>query len=363
MNKKLLEPTQIGDLQLNNRIALAPMTRTRAEPDGTPNDLMAEYYGQRAAAGLVIAEATGVDSSAIAWMGMPGAYQESHVVGWKKVTDAVHAKGSKIFLQIWHPGRATHSLLINGQQPVAPSAIRLENNETHTPEGKKPYEDPRALNLEEIPGIIAMFKQAAEIAKAADFDGVEIHSANGYLLDQFLQSKTNHRTDAYGGSIENRYRLLDEVVQAVAEVFPLNRIAVRLSPNGVFDDMGSPDFREQFTYVAEQLNGYGLAYLHVMDGLGFGFHELGAPMTLLDFRTVFNGPLMGNCGYTQETAEKAISDGHADMIAFGRPFISNPDLVERFSNDVPLSPEAEPSTWYSSSTAKGYTDFAKAGPQ
>jgi len=357
MSSALLEPTQIGDIQLNNRIVLAPMTRTRAETDGTPNDLMAEYYAQRAAAGLVITEATGVDKSAIAWMGMPGAYQESHVGGWKKVTDAVHAKGSKIFLQIWHPGRATHSLLINGQQPVAPSAIRLENSETHTPEGKKDYELPRALELEEIPGIIAMFKQAAELAKAADFDGVEIHSANGYILDQFLQSKTNHRTDAYGGSLENRYRLLDEVIQAVAEVFPLNRIAVRLSPNGAFDDMGSPDYREQFTYVAKQLNGYALAYLHVMDGLAFGFHELGAPMTLSEFRAVFKNPLMGNCGYTQETAEAAVSDGHADMIAFGRPFISNPDLVERFSTGDPLNPDADPSTWFSSSTAEGYTDF------
>jgi len=360
MNSHLLEPIQIGDIQLSNRIVLAPMTRTRAEEDGVPGDLMAEYYAQRAGAGLVIAEATGVDASAIAWMGMPGAYQESHVAGWKKVTDSVHAKGSKIFLQIWHPGRATHSLLINGQQPVAPSAIRLENSETHTPEGKKPYEVPRALDLEEIPKIIAMFKQAAELAKAADFDGVEIHAANGYILDQFLQSKTNHRTDVYGGSIESRYRLLDEVVQALTEAFPPNRIAVRLSPNGVFDDMGSPDFREQFTYVAAQLNGYGLAYLHVMDGLAFGFHELGDPMTLSEFRTVFDGSLMGNCGYTQETAEKAVSDGHADMIAFGRPFISNPDLVERFAGNIPLSLEADPSMWYSSSTAQGYTDFATA---
>ena len=360
MTSHLLEPVKIGDLQLNNRIALAPMTRTRASADGTPGDLMAEYYAQRASAGLVIAEATGVDVSAIAWMGMPGAYKDSHLEGWKKITDAVHAKGGTIFLQIWHPGRATHSLLIGGQQPVAPSAIRLENSETHTPEGKKEYEVPRALDLEEIPGIIAMFKQGAELAKAANFDGVEIHSANGYLLDQFLQSKTNHRTDAYGGSIEKRYRLLDEVVQTVTEVFPANRVGVRLSPNGVFDDMGSPDYREQFTYVAQQLNAYGLAYLHVMDGLAFGFHELGNPMTLAEFRTVFKGPLMGNCGYTQETAEQALADGHADMIAFGRPFISNPDLVERFANNVELSPEADPSTWYSSSTAEGYTDFATA---
>jgi len=360
MNSPLLESTQIGDIPLNNRIALAPMTRTRAEEGGTPGDLMAEYYAQRAGAGLVIAEATGVDVSAIAWMGMPGVYQEHHVTGWKKTTEAVHAKGSKIFLQLWHPGRATHSLLINGRQPVAPSAVRLENSETHTPEGKKPYEMPRALDLDEIPGLIAMFKQAAELAKAADFDGVEIHSANGYILDQFLQSKTNLRTDAYGGSIEKRYRLLDEVVRAVTEVFPPSRVAVRLSPNGVFDDMGSSDYREQFSYVAEQLNHFGLAYLHVMDGLAFGFHELGDPMTLPEFRAVFDGPLMANCGYTQETAEKAVSDGHADMVAFGRPFISNPDLVERFAGNVPLNPEADPSTWYSSSTAEGYTDFSSA---
>ncbi|MDF7822947.1 alkene reductase [Pontiellaceae bacterium B12227] len=360
MTQNLLEPTQIGDLQLNNRIALAPMTRTRAAGDGTPGDLMAAYYAQRASAGLVIAEATGVDVSAIAWMGMPGAYQESHLAGWKKTTEAVHASGGKIFLQIWHPGRATHSLLIDGRQPVAPSAIRLENSETHTPEGKKPYEVPRALGLKEIPEIIAMFKRGAELAKAADFDGVEIHSANGYLLDQFLQSKTNHRTDAYGGSIESRYRLLDEVVQAVTEVYPANRVGVRLSPNGVFDDMGSPDYREQFTYAAQQLDAYGLAYLHVMDGLAFGFHELGDPMTLAEFRAVFNGPLMGNCGYTPETAEAAVSEGHADLIAFGRPYISNPDLVERIAGGIPLNPEADPSTWYSSNTAEGYTDFTTA---
>ena len=357
MTKQLLTPTQIGDLLLRNRVILAPMTRTRATPDGCPTELMAEYYGQRASAGLVIAEATGVDGSAIAWMNMPGIYKDEHVEGWKKTTQVVHKKGGKIFLQLWHPGRATHSLLINGQQPVAPSAIRLENNETHTPDGSKPYEVPRALELEEIPQIIAMFVKAAGLAKAAGFDGIEIHSANGYILDQFLQSKTNHRTDEYGGSIENRYRLLDEVVRAVGQIFAFDRIGVRLSPNGIFDDMGSSDYREQFTYAAKQLNQYGLAYLHVMDGLAFGFHELGEPMTLQEFRAVFKGPIMGNCGYTEETAEKAITEGHADMIAFGRPFISNPDLVERFASNSPLADDADPSTWYSSSTAEGYTDF------
>jgi 2,4-dienoyl-CoA reductase-like NADH-dependent reductase (Old Yellow Enzyme family) len=198
------------------------------------------------------------------------------------------------------------------------------------------------------------------MTKTAGFDGLEIHSANGYLLDEFLQSKTNHRTDRYGGSIENRYRILGEVVSACTELWPANRVGVRLAPNGVFNDMGSPDYREQFTYVAEQLDQFGLAYLHVMDGLAFGFHELGAPMTLTDIRKVFRGPLIGNCGYTREIAEQAIDQAHADLIAFGRPFISNPDLVERFANDWPLNPEADMSFWYSPTGAKGYTDFPMA---
>ena len=213
-------------------------------------------------------------------------------------------------------------------------------------DGKQPHETPRALETAEIPGIVADYREAAERAKDGGFDGVEIHSANGYLLDSFLQSKTNHRSDQYGGSIENRYRLLHEVVTAITEVWPANRVAVRLSPNGAFNDMGSPDYREQFTHVAQRLDSFGLAYLHVMDGLAFGFHELGEPMILKDFRGVFSGPLMGNCGYDQATAEQRIADGDADLIAFGRPFISNPDLVYRFANDLELNPDAEMSTWY-----------------
>ena len=209
------------------------------------------------------------------------------------------------------------------------------------------HEIPRALETVEIPKIVEDYRQAAERALTAGFDGVEIHSANGYLLDQFLQSKTNHRTDVYGGSIENRYRFLGEVVDAVTSVLPMNRVAVRIAPNGGFNDMGSPDYHEQFTYVASQLDTYGLAYLHVMDGTGFGFHELGEPMTLRDFRNVFHGPLMGNVGYTEATAEAAIASGNADLIAFGRPFISNPDLVRRFANDWPLAEPADMSTWYS----------------
>jgi 2,4-dienoyl-CoA reductase-like NADH-dependent reductase (Old Yellow Enzyme family) len=205
--------------------------------------------------------------------------------------------------------------------------------------------------------VVEDYRQASERARAAGFDGIEVHSANGYLLDTFLQSRTNHRTDRYGGSVENRCRLLQEVIESVATVWPANRVGVRLSPNGSFNDMGSPDYREQFTHAASRLDKYGLAYLHVMDGLGFGFHELGEPMTLSEFRKVFHGPLIGNCGYTRETAEGVVADGLADLIAFGRPFISNPDLVQRFKHRWPLAEPADVSDWYMPNGAKGYTDF------
>ena len=209
--------------------------------------------------------------------------------------------------------------------------------------------------------MVEEYRLAAARAKQAGFDGVEVHGANGYLIDQFLQSKTNHRTDAYGGSVENRTRFMQEVVTAVNSEWPAHRIGVRLSPNGAFNDMGSPDFREQFLDAASQLNQFGLAYLHVVDGLGFGFHNLGEAMSLSEFRTVFSGPLMGNCGYTLETANATITAGDADLIAFGRPFISNPDLVERFQNGWPLAAEADMSVWYTPIGTKGYTDFQKYG--
>ena len=272
----------------------------------------------------------------------------------------MHENDGKIFLQLWHCGRASHSSFHNGQAAVAPSAIKLNGDYIHTPEGKKEYETPRALSTEELPGIVDEYRQAAVRAKEAGFDGVEVHSANGYLLDEFLQSKTNHRTDAYGGSVENRFRMLGEVVTAVSEVFPSSRVGVRLSPNGVFNDMGSEDYREQFIYAAKQLDSFGLAYLHVMDGLAFGFHELGDPMTLRDFRAVFSAPLIGNCGYTKETAEEAVSKADADLIAFGRLYISNPDLVHRFRENLELNPEADMSYWYTPAGAKGYTDFPTA---
>ena len=356
---KLLETFNLNGLALQNRIAMAPMTRARAGEQRIPNQVMAEYYAQRASAGLLITEATTISEQANGWNQSPGIYTDAMAEGWRKVIDAVHAKGGTIFIQLWHCGRASHSSFHGGELAVAPSAIKINDEYIHTPKGKQTHETPRALRTEEIPGIIEDYRQAAERAKAAGFDGVEIHSANGYLLDTFLQSKTNHRTDRYGGSVENRYRLLDEIVQVVSEVWTASRVGVRLSPNGVYNDMGSPDYREQFTFVASQLDRFGLAYLHVMDGLAFGYHELGEPMTLDEFRQVFQGPLIGNCGYTQEIAEKAIAEGRADMIAFGRPFISNPDLVERFANGWSLNPEADMATWYSPTGSKGYTDFPK----
>ena len=356
MNTHLLSPFDLQGLPLRNRVVMAPLTRGRAGSERIPNDLMREYYMQRASAGLIIAEATTISEQGIGWVDSPGIYNDAQVAGWKKITDALHAKGSSIFLQFWHCGRASHSSFHCGKPAVSASAIKINGDYIHTPEGKQPYETPRALETNEVATVVEDYRRAAERAKAAGFDGIEIHSANGYLLDQFLQSKTNQRTDCYGGSLENRFRLLKEVLEAVCTVWPSNRVGVRLSPNGVFNDMGSPDFRETFLYAASQLNTFSLAYLHVMDGLEFGFHQLGEPMTLADFRTAFHGPIMGNCGYTAESAEAAIANGAADLIAFGRPFLSNPDLVERFANSWELNPPAEMSAW-SAPTAEGYTDF------
>tara|TARA_Y100000385_G_scaffold52422_1_gene49579 strand:+ start:491 stop:1618 length:1128 start_codon:yes stop_codon:yes gene_type:complete len=357
--RQLLQPFEMHELTLANRVVMAPLTRSRSGENRIPNALMAKYYSQRATAGLIVSEATTISSQANGWNHSPGIYTDKMVDGWRIVTDAVHAEGGRIFLQLWHMGRASHSDFHNGELPVAPSAIPINGDGIHTPDGqKKRYETPRALETSEIPKIVEDYRLAANRAKAAGFDGVEVHSANGYLLDQFLQSKTNHRTDGYGGSIENRYRFLGEVVNSVTSVFPANRVAVRIAPNGSFNDMGSPDYREQFTYVARQLDNFGLAYLHVMDGTGFGFHELGEPMTLRDFRNLFHGPLMGNVGYTQESAEAAITSGIADLIAFGRPFISNPDLVERYKNDWPLAEPADMSAWYSFDE-RGYADYPK----
>lgn len=358
-DQPLLKPYQLFDISLANRIVMAPLTRSRAGKSRIPNSLMAEYYAQRSSAGLIISEATTISRQANGWCESPGIYTDEMTDGWKRIVDAVHAAGGHIFLQLWHMGRASHSSFHGGQPAVAPSAIAIHEPHINTPVGKQPHEVPRALETAEIPVVVEDYRLAAARAKKAGFDGVEVHGANGYLIDQFLQSKTNHRKDAYGGSVENRTRFLQEVVTAVNSEWPAHRIGVRLSPNGAFNDMGSTDFREQFTYAASQLNHFGLAYLHVVDGLGFGFHNLGEAMTLSEFRRVFSGPLMGNCGYTLDSANAAITAGNADLIAFGRPFISNPDLVERFQNGWPLAAEADMSAWYSPLGGQGYTDFPK----
>jgi len=344
----LFRSFDLRGLPLRNRIVMSPLTRSRAGEQRMPNVLMAEYYAQRATAGLIVTEATVISNQGIGWRNSPGIYSDEQAEAWKIVVDAVHSAAAPIFLQLWHCGRASHSSFHeHGELPVAPSAIKINGDHIYTPIGKQPYETPRALETDEVAAIVEDYRRAAQRAKIAGFDGVEIHAANGYLIDQFLQSKTNHRTDRYGGSAENRYRLLDETVKAILTVWPSVRLGVHLAPNGNYNDMGSPDFRETFLYVAQQLNRYGLAYLHVVDGLGFGFHGLGTPMTLEEFRGVFEGPLMGNCGYTQETAEAAIENRVADLISFGRPFLSNPDLVERFEHGWPLNPPASTKVWYS----------------
>ncbi len=352
----LLSPFDLRGLPLRNRVVMAPLTRARAGRERVPNELMVEYYTQRASAGLIVAEATTISEQGFGWVDSPGIYNEAQVAGWAKITAALRARGTPIFLQLWHCGRASHSSFHGGQPAVSASAIEIVGDTIHTPIGKQPYEVPRALETGEVAAVVEDYRRAAERAKAAGFDGVEIHAANGYLIHQFLDSKTNHRTDCYGGSVENRYRFLREIVEAILSVWPAARVGVRLSPNGNFNDMGAPDFRETFTYAAAQLDAYGLAYLHVVDGLASGFHEQGVPMTLAEFRAVFTGPLMGNCGYTQATAEEAIAAGHADLIAFGRPYLSNPDLVERFANGWELNPPADVKAW-SAPTAEGYTDF------
>lgn len=355
----LLSPVSLGGLTLKNRIAMAPMTRARAGIERLPNAKMAKYYCDRASAGLLISEGVAISEQALGWNQSPGIYTDAMRDAWRDVVSAVHAADGVIFCQLWHCGRSSHSSFrVDGSPAVAPSAIVINGDYIHTPIGKQAHEVPRALETSEIAGVVEDYRRAAERAKQAGFDGVELHGANGYLIDSFLQSKTNHRTDQYGGSVANRYRFLSEIIDAVTTVYPSNRVAVRLSPNGIYNDMGSTDYRETFSYVAEQLDKRDLAYLHVMDGLAFGFHQLGEPMSLAEFRAVFHGPLIGNCGYSKEAAEAAIASGHADLIAFGRPFISNPDLVERFANNWPLNPPAEMSAWYSFGDV-GYNDFPK----
>jgi len=355
-SSRLFEQLAIGRLTLKNRIAMAPMTRGRAGTERVPNDLMAEYYYQRAGAGLQITEATVISEQGIGWIDSPGIFTAAMVEGWRKVTEKLKPTGTPIFLQLWHCGRASHSDFHAGELPVSASAVKLRGDNIRTPLGSKPYETPRPLTEDEIRATVNDYRKAAENAKAAGFSGIEVHGANGYLLNQFLDSSTNRREDRYGGSLENRFRFFKEVLHAVLEVWPADQVGARISPNGVFNDMGCDDFRELFLYVAAEINRLNLGYLHIMDGLAFGFHEKGKPMTLAEFRPVFKGAIIGNCGYTQAAAEERIAEGNADMIAFGRPYITNPDLPERFKFGWPLNPAEDMSLWYTPGP-EGYTDY------
>ena len=348
----LFTPFDLGDLTLPNRIVMAPMTRNRA-PDNVPTELMAEYYRQRATAGLIISEGAAISPQAIGYPGVPGIYSEAQVAGWQRVTDAVHEAGGRMFIQLWHVGRISHpDLQPDGVPPVAPSAIRPAG-EVVTFEGPKPFVTPRALDLAEIPQIIDQYRQAAVNAKQAGFDGVEIHAANGYLLDQFLRDGTNRRTDAYGGSVENRFRLLGEVVKAVKHVWPEHRIGVRLSPENRFNDITDSNPQATFEEIVTRLSAITSGYLHVLEGDMTGQSEPAVDYTRL--RAAYHGPYMANNGYDFERATEAIASGYADLVSFGRPFIANPDLVERFRRGAPLN-EPDEATFYGGG-AEGYTDY------
>jgi len=348
----LFTPLKMGTSEMANRVFMAPLTRVRADADHVPTDRMVEYYAQRASAGLIIAEATMAIEGNSAFWREPGIYSEAQVEGWKKVTDAVHAKGGKIYLQIWHGGRACHPVLNNGKDPVAPSAIAITSDEAHTPEGKKSYTVPRALEDNEIPAIIDGFRTAAENAKRAGFDGVEVHGANGYLLDQFLRDGSNHREGPYGGPIENRARLLLEVIEAVSGVFGSENVGVRLSPLNSFQSMKDSDPVGLVTWLAKRLNDYGLAFVHLMRSDFFGEQQADV---ITPVREHFKGKLILNMSYTGEEAEQAIASGLADAVAFGVPFIANPDLPERLKLGAELN-EADPSTFYTQG-AEGYIDY------
>lgn len=348
----LFDPLALGSLITRNRIFMAPLTRCRAEDDHVPGALMAEHYAQRASAGLIIAEATMVMEGNSAFWREPGIYSAAQVAGWKKVTDAVHAREGKIFLQIWHGGRACHPLLNNGAQPVAPSPLAIEHDEVHTPEGKKPYVVPRELRDEEIPQIIEGFRKAAENAKEAGFDGIEIHGANGYLIDEFLRDSANQRTGPYGGSWENRSRLLWEILTAVLTVWDSDRVGLRLSPLNSFNSMRDSDPIGLYTWLAGQLNQFSLGYLHIMRG---DLYQIQQGDVLTPIRKAFHGVLVSNMFYSPEEAQAAVSSGAVDAIAFGTSYLANPDLPERIRAGATLN-IPDPATFYIPGE-KGYNDY------
>uniref|UniRef100_UPI003F7D62DD alkene reductase n=1 Tax=Xanthomonas sp. 0924 TaxID=2835534 RepID=UPI003F7D62DD len=350
----LFEPYALGALTLANRIVMAPLTRNRAGAGLVPSALAATYYAQRASAGLLITEATQVSPQAQGYQDTPGLYTPEQIAGWRAVTDAVHAKGGRIFVQLWHVGRVSHvDLQPGGAAPVAPSAIRAATK-VFVNNGFADVSEPRALELHELPGIVDDFRQAAANAIAAGFDGVEIHGANGYLLEQFIKDGANQRTDAYGGSIENRARLLLEVVAAVSKQIGADRTGVRISPVSPASGISGSDPQPHYDYIAEQLDALGIVYLHVVEGATGGPRDA-VPFDYAALRSKFTRTYLANNGYDLELANAQLRAGNVDLVAFGRPFISNPDLVERLHTGAALAP-LNPATLYGGG-AEGYIDY------
>ncbi|MCF0054536.1 alkene reductase [Dyadobacter sp. CY356] len=358
-DSRLFTPINLGPITLPHRVVMAPLTRLRSEqPGDIPSDLMAEMYAQRATdQGLVIAEATTVSILGRGYLGAPGIYTDEQVTGWKKVTDAVHAKGGRIFLQLWHVGRQSHVEMTNGQTPVAPSAVQYEQV-VITKDGWVPVSPNRALEIEEIPGIVEEFRMGAVRALAAGFDGVELHGANGYLIDEFLQDGTNKRTDKYGGSFENRSRFLMEILEAVIPVWGEGRVGVRLGPSGIWASMSDSDPEALFGYVAEQLNNYPLAYLHIIEPRVVGGEapvEGRPPVAAVSLRKIYNGTILAAGGFEPDSAKEIIENGDADMVVFGRHFAANPDLPSRIKFGYPLNPYDRDTFW--GGDHRGYTDY------
>ncbi|MFA6190944.1 MAG: alkene reductase [Sulfurimonas sp.] len=350
----LFSPIKIGNYTLKNRIFMAPMTRCRSIENNVPNDLMATYYTQRASAGLIISEGTQISTQGIGYPATPGIHTAEQVQGWKKVTDAVHDKEGKIFLQLWHVGRISHSSYHGGELPVAPSAIK-PSGQIYTYEGMKDFETPRALSADEIKRIIQDYADGAKNAMESGFDGVEIHSANGYLLDQFLRDGTNTRKDEYGSNIENRSRFLFEVIQAVSDKIGSDKIGVRLSPSGTFNDMKDSNPQKHFAYVCEKLNAFNLAYVHIIDALEGDIRHGANVVELSVLRDAYKGVLIANGGYDKDKGNDAIEKHLADAISFGALFLANSDLPERFKTNSALN-KADTSTFYTQD-AKGYIDY------
>jgi N-ethylmaleimide reductase len=355
---KLFSPFKLGRYELKHRVVLAPMTRLRSDPDDSPSEMMVEYYSQRASEGaLMITESSHVMKSGRGYAGGPGIYDDDHIQGWKRIADAVHAKGARIFMQLVHDGRQSHVDLTGGTPPIAPSEVPFEGL-AMTKDGWVPVSMHRAVGIDEIPGLVEAFRQGAQRALAAGFDGVEIHSANGYLVDTFLQDGTNKRTDAYGGSVENRARFLLELTEAVSSVWGADRVGVRVSPSGQWGEISDSNPEATFGYVAARLNRFGLAYLHIIEPRVKGvetLHEGQAPVASVFLRTIFKGPIIAAGGFDRDGAEAILQKGDADLVAFGRWFASNPDLPKRLKDNLPLNDYDRSAFW--GGTEKGYIDY------